>query len=142
MKAAFGVPLPRESEAAQQADARAAVTCAIAMEQRLAGLHERWREQGMPLGRLRVGIDSGMAVAGSMGSSNRLKYTVLGDIANTAARLEGLDDSGHDFARKPVRILVSHRTRAHLGDSFRTLDRGEFLLKGKANPVRAFEVLA
>jgi len=94
----------------------------------------------MPLGCLRVGIDSGMAVAGSMGSRNRLKYTVLGDIANTAARLEGLDDANHDFTRKRVRILVSHRTRARLGGAFRVVDRGEFMLKGKAKPVRAFEV--
>jgi adenylate cyclase len=95
----------------------------------------------MPTGRLRVGIDSGFAVAGSLGSSDRLKYTVLGDISNTAARLEGLDDGQHDFERKPVRVLVSFRTRALLGEGFELVDRGEFVLKGKAVPVRAFEVL-
>ena len=95
----------------------------------------------MPTGRLRVGIDSGLAVAGSVGSSDRLKYTVLGDISNTAARLESLDDGQHDFERKRVRVLVSFRTRELLGDEFRLADRGEFRLKGKAIPVRAFEVL-
>jgi adenylate cyclase len=141
MKAAFGVPLPRDSDEGRRADARAAVRCAIAMEESLHALNASWGERGMSQGRLRVGIDSGFAVAGSLGSSDRLKYTVLGDIANTAARLEGLDDSGHDFEKKRVRVLVSFRTRELLGDDFELADRGEFMLKGKAIPVRAFEVL-
>jgi len=141
MKAAFGVPLPRESEEGRNEDARAAVRCAIAMEQSLATLNEGWSERQMPTGRLRVGIDSGQSVAGSLGSSDRLKYTVLGDIANTAARLESLDDGQHDFERKRVRILVSFRTRELLGDDFELADRGEFMLKGKAIPIRAYEVL-
>ncbi len=141
MKAAFGVPVPRESEEGRNEDAKAAVRCAIAMEQSLAGLNTSWAERGMPTGRLRVGIDSGFAVAGSLGSSDRLKYTVLGDISNTAARLESLDDSRHDFERKRVRVLVSFRTRELLGDDFELADRGEFMLKGKAVPIRAFEVL-
>jgi adenylate cyclase len=142
MKAAFGVPVPRESDAERNADACAAVRCAIAMERSLVGLNASWAERGMPSARLRVGIDSGFAVAGSLGSSDRLKYTVLGDIANTAARLESLDDSGHDFERKHVRVLVSFRTRELLGEAFELADRGEFALKGKAIRVRAFEVLA
>ncbi|TFG93221.1 MAG: adenylate/guanylate cyclase domain-containing protein, partial [Myxococcales bacterium] len=141
MKAAFGVPLPRDSEEGRNEDARAAVRCAIAMEQSLAGLNEGWSQREMPTGRLRVGIDSGFSVAGSLGSSDRLKYTVLGDIANTAARLESLDDGQHDFERKRVRILVSFRTRELLGEMFELADRGEFMLKGKAIPIRAFEVL-
>jgi adenylate cyclase len=142
MKAAFGVPIPRESDAERDADACAAVRCAIAMERSLVGLNASWAERGMPAARLRVGIDSGFAVAGSLGSSDRLKYTVLGDIANTAARLESLDDSQHDFERKHVRVLVSFRTRELLGDAFELTDRGEFALKGKAILIRAFEVLA
>jgi len=142
MKAAFGVPVPRENDVERNADARAAVRCAIAMERSLVGLNASWAERGMPSARLRVGIDSGAAVAGSLGSSDRLKYTVLGDIANTAARLESLDDSGHDFERKHVRVLVSFRTRELLGEGFALADRGEFALKGKAIRVRAFEVLA
>jgi class 3 adenylate cyclase len=111
------------------------------MEQSLAILNQGWFQREMPTGRLRVGIDSGFSVAGSLGSSDRLKYTVLGDIANTAARLESLDDGQHDFERKRVRILVSFRTRELLGEIFELADRGEFMLKGKAIPIRAYEVL-
>jgi len=141
MKAAFGVPLPRNTEEGRNEDARAAVRCAMAMERSLATLNEGWKERQMPTGRLRVGIDSGLSVAGSLGSSDRLKYTVLGDISNTAARLESLDDGQHDFERKRVRILVSFRTRELLGEDFELADRGEFKLKGKAIPIRAYEVL-
>jgi adenylate cyclase len=140
MKAAFGIPLPREEDDQRSADARAAVRCAMAMRGRLADLNEGWRRRSMPSGRLRVGIDSGFAVAGSVGSAERLKYTVLGDVANTAARLESLDDQHHDFERRPVRVLISQRTRELVGQEFELEDRGEFRLKGKAIPVRVFEV--
>ncbi len=66
---------------------------------------------------------------------------MLGDIAKTAARIDGSDDSNHDFEKKPVRILVSERTRPRLGDAFLLTDRGEHSLKGKAKQVRLFEVM-
>lgn len=141
MKADFGVPVPRESEEEWRADAVAAVNCAIAMEEKLADLNAGWEQRDMPIGRLRVGIDSGFAVVGNVGSSDRMKYTVLGDTANTAARLESLDDSHHDFERKPVRVLLSHRTHDLVGSTFETFDHGEVNLKGKAQKIRAFEVL-
>lgn len=141
MKADFGVPVPREVEDEWRADAVAAVRCAISMEEKLAGLNASWREREMPIGRLRVGIDSGYAVVGNVGSSDRMKYTVLGDTANTAARLESLSDDAHDFERKPVRVLVSHRTHALLGDHFEVFDHGEVALKGKAQKIRAIEIL-
>jgi len=141
MKADFGVPVPRETQEEWCTDAIAAVRCAIAMEEKLAHLNASWEERDMPIGRLRVGIDSGYVVVGNVGSSNRMKYTVLGDTANTAARLESLDDSAHDFERKPVRVLVSHRSRELLGDLFETFDHGEISLKGKSVKIRTFEVL-
>lgn len=141
MKADFGVPVPHETQEEWCADVIAAVRCAIAMEEKLAYLNASWEERDMPTGRLRVGIDSGYAVVGNVGSSDRMKYTVLGDTANTAARLESLDDSAHDFERKPVRVLVSHRSRALMGDLFETFDHGEISLKGKTQKIRTFEVL-
>ena len=141
LKAAFGVPLPRASVEAENADVVTAVRCAQAMEAQLAEQNARWRERGLPEGRLRAGIDSGDIVVGSVGSSQRLKYTVLGDVANTAARIQGIDDAGHDFEKKPVRILVSGRAHQRLHGRFETRDLGEVELKGKARPVRVFEVL-
>jgi adenylate cyclase len=141
LKAAFGVPLPRGSVEEENADVVTAVRCAQAMEAQLAEQNARWQERSLPIGRLRAGIDSGDIVVGSVGSSQRLKYTVLGDVANTAARIQGIDDADHDFERKPVRILVSGRAHERLGGCFETRDLGEVELKGKAKPVRVFEVL-
>ena len=141
MKADFGVPVARTSDAQLDADAAAAVDCALAMRSALEELNIGWHQEGLPEGALRVGIDTGPAVAGSLGSSDRLTYTVIGDTVNTAARIQGLDDSEHDYVKSPARILVSARTRARLGDQFAVWDRGEFALKGKANRVRIFEVM-
>jgi adenylate cyclase len=141
LKAAFGVPLPRASTGEEDADVVTAVRCAQAMEAQLADQNARWQERGLPIGRLRAGIDSGDIVVGSVGSSQRLKYTVLGDVANTAARIQGIDDAGHDFEKKPVRILVSGRAHQRLHGRFETRDLGEVELKGKARPVHVFEVL-
>jgi adenylate cyclase len=141
MKAAFGCPVPRNDEEEFCADAVTAVDCAISMERKLAGLNESWIERGMPIGRLRVGIDSGFAVVGYVGHSDRMKYTVLGDTANTAARLESLADDDHDFEKKPVRVLVSHRTAELFGDHFESFDHGHVALKGKSQKIRAIEIL-
>jgi adenylate cyclase len=141
LKADFGVPVPRTSEDEIAADAVAAVRCALALEAALAGLNARWLERGKPAGAMRVGICTGVAVAGSIGSRDRLKYTVTGDLVNTAARLESLDASGHDFAARPCRILIAEPTRARLGDAFETRILGEFALRGREGAVRVHEVL-
>ncbi|MCA9573539.1 MAG: adenylate/guanylate cyclase domain-containing protein, partial [Myxococcales bacterium] len=91
--AVFGVPLARTSEAETRADARNAIECALGMERELARLNAHWRAAGLPEARMRVGIFTGPLVAGSLGSANRLNYTVIGDTVNTASRLESYDKS-------------------------------------------------
>jgi adenylate cyclase len=141
LKADFGVPIPRATDSEVAADAAAAVRCALALEAALARLNASWRERGLPPGAMRVGICTGTATAGSIGSSDRLKYTVVGDIVNVAARLESFDGAEHDFALRPCRILVADATRARLGEAFQTRRLGEFRLKGKDEVVAVHEVL-
>jgi adenylate cyclase len=141
VKVDFGVPVPRRTEAEIDADAIAAVRCALAMGVKLAELNESWRERGLPPAGMRVGIATGEAVAGSIGGANRLKYTIVGDIVNVAARLESLDASKHDFEKRPCRILIAEQTRARLGDRFETRDKGWISVKGRAAQVRVHEVL-
>jgi adenylate cyclase len=141
MKAAFGVPVLRTTEAEYDADARAAAHCALAIERNLATLNERWRAEGRPEGRLRIGIHSGPVVAASIGHRERLKYTVLGDTVNTAARIESLDDLEHDFEARGVRLLVSEATLQRLDGTYRTRPMGIFALKGKQERVSLHEVL-
>ena len=141
LKVNFGVPVPRRSEEEICADCEAAVRCALSMGRRLARVNASWREQGLPTGAMRVGIATGTAVAGSLGSADRLKYTVVGDTVNTAARLESFDDSKHDYSQRLCRILVAEETRILVEDRFSIRDFGRVSLKGKAEPVQVFEVL-
>jgi adenylate cyclase len=142
IKADFGAPIPRESESEIAADAEAAVECALEMGCEVERLNRRAREQGLPTVRLRIGIATGPAVLGLVGSAQKLKYTTVGDTVNTAARLEGWNKEG--FADEPedrmVRVLVSESTRSRLGPQHVCEDIGEMRLKGKSETVRVYRV--
>jgi class 3 adenylate cyclase len=90
---------------------------------------------------VRVGIDSDTAVAGSIGSPGHLKYSVVGEVAVTAVRLENTAGIEHDFDRAPCRILISERTLELLGGRYETEPVGRVSLKGKQGAVAAYRVL-
>ena len=88
IKANFGVPVARDTAHAIDEDARHAVRCALAMGVALVQMNRDWEAAGLPHISMRVGIATGEVVAGCLGSAQRMKFTTLGDIVNTAARLE------------------------------------------------------
>lgn len=139
----FGVPVPRQTEAEVARDAARAVECALAMEDTLRTLNRRWRAEDRPTTGMRVGIFTGPAVAGSLGSAERSEYVVVGDTINTASRLESFDKElftpDDDIA--PCRILIGETTQAQLGDRFKTEAVGEVSLKGKAHRVGVYRVV-
>ncbi|MGH2362792.1 MAG: CHASE2 domain-containing protein [bacterium] len=144
IKANFGVPLKRESEAEVAQDAVNAVTCALAMEQEMHRLNERHEGSGLPTVGMRIGIHTGPLLAGCVGSAQRMKYTTVGDTVNTAARLESL---GRDFVsespgRRPCRIMISGTTAQLLGDRFGLECVGEVSVKGKAQSIVTYRVLS
>ncbi|MBW2418341.1 MAG: adenylate/guanylate cyclase domain-containing protein [Deltaproteobacteria bacterium] len=90
---------------------------------------------------MKIGIDTGAVVAGSVGSADRLKYTVVGGVAVNAQRLESTTAVAHDYDRFPCRILVSGRTRDLIAGKFHLKPEGEVELKGKAERIAAYRVL-
>lgn len=82
--AVFGAPVPEPE------DPLHAVRAALAMRRRLEKINENFRARGLPQIRTGVGLHYGQVVAGNMGHSERMEYTVIGDTVNLASRLEGM----------------------------------------------------
>jgi adenylate cyclase len=139
LKADFGVPLPRTTEAGISQDAVNAANCALAMEREIKRLNTFWQERKLPTANMRIGIFTGPVVAGSLGSTKRLKYTTIGDTVNIASRLESFSKNltGFDFANRACRVLIGESTLRYLGNQFRTEKVGELSLKGKAEKITA-----
>ena len=126
--ALFGAPLGHGD------DAPRAIRAALAMGRELLELNHELAEQGLPEIATGIGINTGLVVAGNMGSTRRLNYTVIGDNVNLASRIEGLTR----FYGVP--LIVSESTAAAAPDiTFRELD--QVRVKGKQEPVRIFEPL-
>jgi len=141
--ALFGVPVPRHTEAEIARDAVNAVRCALALERRLLELNQVWLAAGRPVTGMRVGIVTGEAVSGTLGSTDRWEYVVVGDTLNTASRLESFDKDVHppDPLTRPCRTLIGDSTHAYVADLFDTEWVAEARLKGKQQLVAIYRVL-
>jgi len=128
--ALWGAPFDEPDHATRACEA------ALSMLARLAELQKEWRAQGKPVMDIGVGINTGIASVGNMGSSLRYGYTAMGDSVNLASRLEGLNKE------YGTRIIISESTHKALR-SDRTLVRELDMIrvKGKLLPVTIYEVL-
>jgi adenylate cyclase len=123
--AVFGAPLDMPDHAERS------IRTALEMQERLLEWNAE-RKDG-PYLRIRIGINSGKALAGEIGSINKKEYTVLGDTVNTASRLEG-------SVAKPGSVVVGENTYALAGALFDCRPLGAFSLKGKEREVQVYEV--
>jgi adenylate cyclase len=141
--AVFGAPIPRRSEAEIDQDAVDAVRCGLAMEEALRRLNRSLAGRGLPEIQMSIGLHTGPVVAGSIGSSERMEYTVVGDTVNIAARLEvaAKQLEGIDFGDSPCRILIGEASWRRLGGRFRGQLVGCVTLRGKSEGVEAWVVL-
>lgn len=134
--AMFGAPIPVEHHA------HVAVHCTIEMQRKQAELREKWAREGRPdlvrNMRTRIGLNTGAAVVGNMGSRRRFNYTMMGDNVNLGARCEsGAKSYG-------VYTMVTDATRnaaeATADDVvYRFLD--QIVVKGRTLPVKVHEVV-
>ncbi|MGK7926431.1 MAG: CHASE2 domain-containing protein [Spirulina sp.] len=136
--AVFGVPLPKVEKEEIAKDAKAAVRCAMEMAVKVEELNRQWRDRDLPEVAVRVGIATGEVVAGSLGSRQRLNYTIIGDSVNVAARLESYEKSrdGGIF-----RILISEETHRYIAGDFPVKYLGEARLKGRSQPMKIYQIL-
>src|SRR5436305_12345127 len=126
--ALFGAPIAHEDHSHR------ALGAALALQRDLGPLREEVKRAHGVEFRMRMGVNTGLVVVGAIGKDLRMDYTAVGDTTNLAARLLGL--------AKPGQIVVSRRTQ-HLRDGFFVFeDLGEFQVKGKAEPVRAYAVMS
>jgi adenylate cyclase len=128
--AVFGSPVAR----GVREEARAAVDCAVAMGQALEALNTRWRQEGVQPLENGIGIASGPAVVGQIGSPKRMEFTVIGDTVNRAARLESLTRS------VGVSVLFDQATAERLqasgaGGTEGTVPRSETVSRGR-HPIK------
>jgi adenylate cyclase len=112
-----------------------AVATALDMVRALGELNSKWAERGMPQLDIGIGINSGDMIAGNIGSSSIMSYTVIGDNVNLGARLESLNK---DYGS---RIIISDASRRRLTGNYDIHPLGEVVVKGKTKPVAIFEVV-
>ena len=142
MMATFGAPIPRTTEAQMAADAVNAVRSALAMGEEIRRMNVAWKAAGKPLAGLRIGIFTGEAVGGDIGTHEYVEYSVIGDTINTASRLESVDKEGTmTKAGAEVRILIGARTNKYISNQFSTRRVGSLALKGKTEETEIYKVL-
>jgi adenylate cyclase len=122
--AIFNAPLDMKDHAVQ-----AVKTCAAFLGE-LKKFNDTHPEKQF---KVRCAINTGPVVAGNVGAAAHIKYTVLGDTVNVAARLSKTPQVNS--------IVVGERTYNKVKDSFKTRDLGEMALKGKEKPQHAYEIL-
>ncbi len=116
-------------------NAQTAVSASLEMQTRLITLRERWQERGWPELRMRVGLNTGPAVVGNMGSKSRMSYTMMGDTVNTAARLEGVNKV------YGVYLLIGESTRSRLDSNIVCREIDSINVVGKLTAITIFEPL-
>lgn len=111
-----------------------AVWAALAMRKRLREYNRELAEQRIPPLSIGIGIHKGMVIAGVFGSTERMEYTVVGDVVNTASRIEGLT---RNFKTD---ILISESVRDSLDDRFEVEAFPPVAVKGKAEKIKTWTV--
>ena len=125
--ALFGAPIAHEDHAQR------AVHAALGMQRVLQGYGaELQRTQGIAF-RVRLGLNTGLVVVASIGDNLRMDYTAVGDTTNLAARMLNLAEPGQ--------IVIAEDTHRAVSGYFVTRPLGAQAIKGKAEPVNAYEVV-
>ena len=125
--ALFGAPLAHEDHAQR------ACYAALAIQKDLAEYSEKIQKDYGREFQMRIGLNSGPVVVGSIGDDLHMDYTAIGDTINLASRMEGL--------AQPGTVLLSRNTHRLVKDYFDLKPIGPLEVKGKEEPQEAFELV-
>ena len=125
LMAVFGAPLPLAGAATR------AVECALALQRRLGEMQAQGRT---PIQGMRIGINTGEAIVGNIGSVRRMDFTIIGDTVNVAARLlEAAKELGAD-------TLVSQATYSQVEGQFQLVALSPVVLRGRQEPTPIYRL--
>jgi predicted ATPase/class 3 adenylate cyclase len=127
MMALFGAPMAHEDHAQR------ACYAALAIQRALEAYGDKVKRESKVDFKMRVGLNSGPVIVGAVGSDLRMDYTAVGDTVNLASRMQTMAEPG--------RILVSGEVHKMTRDFFRFESLGKLAVKGKGEPVEAYELL-
>ncbi len=126
LMAIFGAPT------ATSEDAKNALKTAVMMQKRLESLNQELEAEGFNRINVGIGLNTGVATVGYIGSEQRSEYTAIGDTVNTAARLEQNARGGQ--------ILISEATAKASGEILNLVPQEPLVVKNRLQPVSLFEV--
>ena len=122
----FGAPLHQPDHA------RRVVQAALDIQSAVAELNKHRRQQGAITLDMGIGINSGEAIVGNIGSEKRMEYTVIGDMVNVAQRLQS--------RAQPGEVLISATTLSHVASQVTVYDTVKERVKGRRRPVLAHRI--
>jgi adenylate cyclase len=126
----WGAPLDQPDHA------ELACLSSLEMIDKLRELNKKWKMEGIPSFKIGVGLNSGDAIVGNMGSNKRFDYTAMGDNVNLASRLEGLNKI------YGTNIIISENTHKIIKDKFETRKLDVVKVKGKKKPILIYELIS
>lgn len=127
--AIFGEPQRSENHALD------AVRCADKMLKKVKYLRDKWIDEGKPKIEIGIGISSGEAFIGNIGSQDRLEYTVIGDTVNTASRIENYNKV------YKTNFLISEETYKRVKNKIDVITINNVMIRGKASRMTIYEVI-
>ena len=127
--AIFGEPIQDKNHAIN------AVKCANEMLEKVSQLQQKWLQEGKPKIEIGIGINTGEAFVGNIGSVTRLEYTVIGDVVNLASRIESYNKV------YKTNFLISSTTYEKVRNIADVIKISEVAIRGKAKKLNIYEVL-
>lgn len=127
--AIFGEPKRSDNHALD------AVKCAFKMLRKVKHLQDMWMDEGKPKIEIGIGVSSGEAFIGNIGSNDRLEYTVIGDTVNTASRIENYNKV------YKTNFLISEETYKRVKNKVDVITINNVMIRGKASKMTIYEVI-